>query len=374
MKKRIKRILLYFGLGIFLLLAWIGYNTSHVWRDYLGGPPVRFLENREIAVGLYPRGAPVAAILTNDDFSAASDLEPVENLRRLLEELEVRATFFVIPNHLGRYPLTAGSEAVEMLEKLRRDGHEIAQHGYAHFSEKNRGSSVRMGAEMHFLSEEEQYRIIRKGREILTGLGFPPQGHRSPCFSGNRRTFRALDRLGFLYGSDLDLPPTTPETLLLPAYRRRLMYPYRPDGLDLIQVTSQTDPTVRRRKALKVFHRYRDRGGVFAFLTHLPQIGEPRNLRRLERFVNHLREEGAWFCTMAELAEWWTAREAADFRTELEGETLVIHCDNSTPYPLRDLEIVIRDPGPRRYRLLDRSGEVLGEGEIPESRSLLVDI
>ena len=374
MKKRLRKFLIYSSAGLFLLLAWIGFNTSYIWRDYLSGPPVRFLENREIAVSLYPRGAPVAAVFTNDDLSAASELEPVERLRRFLREQGVRGTFFVIPNHLGAYPLTPGSPTVEMLEKLRRDGHEIAQHGYAHYSENNRGRAVKMGAEMAFLSEEEQYRIIAEGREILSGLGFPPRGHRSPCFSGNRRTFQALDRLGFLYGSDLDLPPNTLRTLLVPAPRRRLMYPGSPPGLRLLEINSQTDPTVRRKKAMKIFRRYKDRGGAYAFLTHLPSLAEPPNLRRLEQFISFLREEGAWLCTMEELAGWWLARAGAEFRTEREGETLVIGAENPTVHPLRDLEIFIKDPSLRRYRLIGRDGRELGRGEIPPARSIRVDI
>jgi peptidoglycan/xylan/chitin deacetylase (PgdA/CDA1 family) len=373
-KKRVKKILLFSGLGLLLLLAWIGFNTSYIWRDYLSGPPVRFLENREIAVALYPGGAPVAAVFTNDDLSAVTPPEPVERLRSFLREVGVRGTFFVIPNYLGAYPLTAGSPTVEMMERLRLDGHEIAQHGYAHYSEKNRGRPVKMGAEMAFLSEEEQYRIIAKGRKILTDLGFPPRGHRSPCFSGNRRTFRALDRLGFLYGSDLDLPPTTLKTVFIPSRRRRLMYPYHPAGLKLLQITAQTDPTVRMKKAVKVFRRYQNRGGVFAFLTHLPQIAAQKNLERLEQSIRFLKEEGAWFCTMAELSEWWSARAEIDFRTGREGETLVIAADNPSAYPLRDLEIVVKDAALRRYRLIAGEGREVREGEIPPSRSIRVDI
>ncbi len=374
MTTRSRKILIFSGLGLLGLLAWIGFNTSHIWRDYLFGPPVRFRENREITVALYPGGAPVAAVLTNDDFSAATPLELVERLRRVLQQMEVQGTFFVIPDHLGQYPLTAGSPAVEMLEKLQRDGHEIAQHGCYHYSEKNRGHSVKMGAEMAFLSEEEQYRVISRGRQILTDLGFPPRGHRSPCFSGNRRTFRVLDRLGFLYGSDLDLPPTTMKTILFPSLKRRLMYPSHPEGLSLLEINSQTDPTVREKKAVRVFRRYRKGEGVFAFLTHLPGIAEPKNLQRLERFILMLKDEGAWFCTMAELSEWWTAREAVVFRTEREGDTLVIHCENLTPYALDGLQITVKDPGSRRYRLVPRPAGETREGEIPASRVISVTI
>ena len=47
MRKKLKKILLFSGLGLLLLLAWIGYNTSYIWRDYISGPPVRFRENRD---------------------------------------------------------------------------------------------------------------------------------------------------------------------------------------------------------------------------------------------------------------------------------------------------------------------------------------
>lgn len=77
---------------------------------------------------------------------------------------------------------------------------------------------------------------------------------------------------------------------------------------------------------------------------------------------------------MAELSEWWLARAAADFQTEREGESLTIRCDNPLPYPLNDLEIAIKDPALKRFRLIPGEGKELRQGEIPPSRSILVDI
>ncbi|MDP8215103.1 MAG: DUF2334 domain-containing protein [Candidatus Euphemobacter frigidus] len=376
MRKRLRKILLLLGLIAVLLAGWIGFNTYSVWRDYLSGPPVAFLENDDVALGLYPGDYRSAGVFTNDDLCAVTPVDSIERLRAVLKRSGVRGTFFVIPNHLGENPLRPRDPRVELLEKLRWDGHEIAQHGYAHYCEKNRGRGVNMGAEMLFLNVEEQIERLEKGREILTDLGFPPRGHRCPCFSGNARTFRALDRLNYLYGSDLHLPPTTLKTFLLPAQRRRLMYPYHPFGLKLLEITSQTDPTVHKDKAIKVFKRYHRRGGVFAFLTHLPQIAEEENLARLEEFLNYLKGEKTWLCTMAELSEWWLAREGVMVRTERDDDALIITCDNPSSYPLKEIGIIFKKSVPtiERYMVADEQGRVLKKGDIPDSRRILLDI
>ncbi|MFH1037531.1 MAG: DUF2334 domain-containing protein [PVC group bacterium] len=376
MRERFKRTIWTAAVLVVVLLGWIGFNTSYIWRDYLTGAPVAFLENDDIELGLYPGGNRSASVFTNDDLSAGTPVDAIERLRLLLKEAGVRGTFFVVPDLLGEHPLRAGSGQAEMMEKLRADGHEIAQHGFAHFCAKNQGRGVKMGAEMLFLSEDDQYEIIRQGKEILASLGFPPSGHRSPCFSGSEATFRALDRLGFLYGSDLDLPPTTVETMLVPSLRRRLMYPYHPSGMRLLEITSQGDPTVRAEKALNVFQRYHERGGVFVFLTHLPEIGEPENLKRLEEFLSFLKGQDTWICTMKELAEWWLVREKVTVRTEREGNTLIITCENPSPYPMKDITITFKktDHLAERFRVIGKNGEIQAEGEIPSSCQVLVDI
>lgn len=338
------------------------------------GPPVRFLENEDISLGLYPKGFQSATIFTNDDICAITPIESVERLRMRLKKLGVKGTFFVIPFHYGQNKLQAGQPQVETLKKLRADGHEIAQHGYMHYSRRNKGRGVKMGAEMLFLSREEQMERLKKGRKVLTSLGFPPRGHRSPCFSGTKDTFLALDELGYLYGSDLDLPATTPRTFLLPGFRGRILYPYHPSGLKLLEVTSQTDPTVRKKKVLKVFKRFHRYGGVFVFLTHVPTISEPENLDRLEEFLTYLKSRNTWLCPLSELCQWWLAREKLDIETKREGETLIITYDNPTISPLEDTRIVFKetDPSLKKYRVVNRKGKVLDEGIIPSSRKVMI--
>jgi len=359
-----------------LLVAWIGFNTYYIWWDYLSGPPVNFIENDDISLGLYPGENRSASIFTNDDLCGVTPPGAIESLRKRMKELGVRGTFFVIPDHLGENILRPGDPRVELMKKLRADGHEIAQHGLAHYCEKNRGRGVKMGAEMLFLSVEEQVERLKEGRAILTSLGFPPRGHRCPCFSGNERTFQALDQLNYLYGSDLDLPPTNPRTIFMPALSRRLMYPYHPFGMKLLEITSQTDPTVRLAKTMMVFKRYHSRGGVFVFLTHIPQISEPKNLERLTDFLTYLKGEDTWICTMVELSEWWLAREGLKVKTEAVADTLVITFNNLSPYSLKNIAITFKETGSdlQKYRIVDGSGGKVEVGDIPPIRRILVDI
>jgi len=376
MTKMIRKVIWITSGLIILLLAWIGFNTYYIWWDYLSGPPVNFIENDDISLGLYPGENRSASIFTNDDLCGVTPPGSIESLRKRMKELGVKGTFFVIPDHLGKNPLCPGDPRVELMKKLRADGNEIAQHGLSHYCAKNEGRGVKMGAEMLFLSVEEQVERLKEGRAILTSLGFPPRGHRCPCFSGNGRTFQALDQLNYLYGSDLDLPPTNPRTILMPALSRRLMYPYHPFGMKLLEITSQTDPTVRLDKVLMVFKRYHSRGGVFVFLTHLPQISEPKNLERLTDFLTYLKGEDTWICTMVELSEWWLAREGLKVKTEVVANILVITFNNPSPYPLKNIAITFKENGSdlQKYRIVDGSGGKVEVGDIPPIRRILVDI
>ncbi len=372
MKRAVKRI----GgavLALLVLLAlWIVFNTYPIWQAYLGKPPVRFRQNSDISLGLYPRGYQAAVVFTNDDFHAGSSLKPVERLRKRLKKLGVAGTFFVVPHHLGEKELEPGTPQVEMLEKLKASGHEIAQHGYLHHCGKNEGRGVKMGAEFLFLSYEEQLERLRRGREILTGLGFPPLGHRSPCFSGTEETFRALDELGFLYGSDIDLPSTTLTTLVKPTFKGNILFPYHPSGLKLLEVTCQNDPTVRKKKVMKILDRFYPRGGAIVILTHLPQAGEEEYLDRLEEFYLEIKELNVWFCRLDELSKWWLARENLDVETEREGDTVVVRYDNPSNLPLKDATIIFKKSGSvvSKYRVIDRAGKIVQEGRIPDNREV----
>jgi len=352
---------------VLALAAWTGFNTRYAWRDYLLPAPVAFREDNSVRLGLYPRGARSATVFTNDDFSAETPLAEAEAFRDWLAREELPVTFFVIPFQQGRGRLVPGP-CLEILRRLESEGHEIAQHGFSHLCPVSAGKGGTDGAEMARIGREEAAELIARGRKILRECGFEPLGHRSPCFSGTEETFYALESLGFLYGSDRHLPARTFSNLFLPGFRGRVMYPYHPAGMKLLEITSQTDPTVSPEKARKVFERFHRRGGAIIYLTHLPQIGRPENLRALGEFLEYVRSHDTWICRLDELTRWWLARERTEVFSRRGEEGLEVVISNPSPFPLEQARLEILQDGP--FRIADPAGSELARGMGPEKLTL----
>jgi len=376
MKKYAGNFIKIFLILVVLLCLWVGYNTFPIWRNYVEGPPVNFVQNEDVSLGLYPEGKQSAVVFTNDDICAVTPFESIERLRNRLKKLKLKGTFFVIPFHYGRSKLETGLPQVGLVKELGEDGHEIAQHGFLHYCGRNELCGVGEGFEMLLLDREEQKERLSRGRAILEELGFHPVGHRSPCFSGTEETFRALDELNYLYGSDLHLPPTTPRTLLLGGFRGNIMYPYHPEEMNLLQVTSHCDPTEKWDKAVGIFDRFHRRGGVFVILTHLPTLAAEENLDRLEKFMEYVTSRDTWLCRLDELCRWWLVREKIEIATEKTGDTLVITCENPSNSTLKNADIFFKetDPALKKYQVVSRKGKLIKKGSIPATRRILIDL
>jgi polysaccharide deacetylase family protein (PEP-CTERM system associated) len=136
----------------------------------------------------------------------------------LLEELNARATFFVLGMTAERYP--------DLIREIARRGHELACHGYAH-------------ERVHDQSPDEFRRDVERCAELLEQLcGRRPLGYRAPAFSITRDTpwaYETLSELGFRYdSSQYDSPriprrirpaPQTPYRLELPSGRELWEFP-----------------------------------------------------------------------------------------------------------------------------------------------------
>jgi polysaccharide deacetylase family protein (PEP-CTERM system associated) len=103
-----------------------------------------------------------------------------------LDELGVRATFFVLGTVAGRHP--------GLVRRLHRDGHEIASHGWGH-------------SRLHRLTPDSFRDDVRRSKDLLEQLtGAPVLGYRAPTFSVVRETAWAIDvlaELGLLYDSSV---------------------------------------------------------------------------------------------------------------------------------------------------------------------------
>ncbi|HXV96242.1 MAG TPA: polysaccharide deacetylase family protein [Gaiellaceae bacterium] len=120
----------------------------------------------------------------------------VEALLDLLDEIEAKATFFLLGMTAKNYP--------RLVEELLTRGHDTASHGFAH-------RRVYRQTPDEFRSDiEESVAVIKE----LTGRA--PRGYRAPAFSVNRDTvwaYTILSELGFAWDSSQFDSPRVPRRL-----------------------------------------------------------------------------------------------------------------------------------------------------------------
>lgn len=137
----------------------------------------------------------------------------VEALLRLLDELRVRGTFFVLGMCANTYP--------EAVREIAGRGHELASHGFAHVPVQRQ-------------TREEFRRDVEQSVELLDDLvGRKPAGYRAPAFSITRETvwaYEVLADLGFVYDSSQYDTPRIPGRI-----RGIPVEPYRLEGTALTE-------------------------------------------------------------------------------------------------------------------------------------------
>jgi polysaccharide deacetylase family protein (PEP-CTERM system associated) len=110
----------------------------------------------------------------------------VGRILHLLDERDVKATFFTLGWVAERYP--------QLVQVHRRPGHELASHGYGH----ERASDLDRGAFHH---------DVTHAKKLLEDLsGTPVSGYRAPSFSigaGNLWAFDVLAQAGYRYSSSI---------------------------------------------------------------------------------------------------------------------------------------------------------------------------
>jgi polysaccharide deacetylase family protein (PEP-CTERM system associated) len=119
-----------------------------------------------------------------------------EVVLRLLDELDVRATFFVLGMTAARYP--------DLVREIAERGHELASHGYAH--------------ERVYDQTRESFRDdLERGLEAVeSAAGARPLGYRAPAFSITRAApwaYDVLGELGFEYDSSQYDSPRVPNRI-----------------------------------------------------------------------------------------------------------------------------------------------------------------
>lgn len=359
-----------------VIFAYILVNTFFIAKDYLYGPPLRFIKNRYISVDIYPHGYQSATVLTNNYIEGSTPPEDIGILRLFLKKREIKGVFFVIPNYIRTHSLGKNPLVLEELAKLREDGHEIAQAGNYHTYGPDMARGAEPGQELLTLSFDDQIERIKEGKELMIELGFPPVGFRAPSYSTNEETFRVLESLEYLYDSSSIAPPRTFNTLFKPSLSQGLLYPYHPSGFELLEFTDYVDPTRRYAKAVSLFKRVTDQNGVFVCHTFIGNVTKPERLQMLGTFLDMVRNKNTWCCTLSELTKWWRAREKMRIETEKAGKVFRIIIDNRTPFSLPEfgLKLNMTPLGVTEYLILDSRDNVLADGKLPARKKIFISL
>ncbi|WP_264844178.1 polysaccharide deacetylase family protein [Caldinitratiruptor microaerophilus] len=263
---------------------------------------------------LWPGEAAVAAMLTFDvDGESLWISREAENAQRvgvlsqgrygpkvalglildLLDELDVKATFFVPGWVAERYPLE--------IREIAARGHELGHHGYLHeWPDPN--------------DPAKEEAVLQRGLEILANLtGYRPVGYRSPAWEFTPSTLRFLRKFGFLYSSNLmdDIRPYWHAGEGAPLLELPVQWVL--DDAPFFMFSTRTPRPIRPAAEVEQIWKEEldglmEYGGLFNLTMHPQFIGRPGRLQMLRRVVAALRQRGAWLATGRQIAEFWAAQ------------------------------------------------------------------
>jgi peptidoglycan/xylan/chitin deacetylase (PgdA/CDA1 family) len=106
----------------------------------------------------------------------------VPRILAMLEDLRIKATFFIPGYTVDRYPDTVGL--------IVAAGHEIGHHSYSHRSPPT-------------LSDSEERADFERALEAFQRVGVTPKGHRAAVWDPSWRTLEYVAEYGLLYDSSL---------------------------------------------------------------------------------------------------------------------------------------------------------------------------
>lgn len=225
----------------------------------------------------------------------------VKRILDMLEELEIRSTFFVPAKVMEDHP--------KLFVEIDRRGHEIAHHGFHHERYVD-------------LPIEEQQTIIEKSQAVFEKtLGKRAVGFRTPSGDWSKETVGLLHTMGFQYSSSMrgdDRPYTTvidgeeTDFVEIPSkwelddfvalgYN---LFPPDPAGQDRISGMENVFENF-----MQEFDGYYREGLCYVVQCHPQIIGTPGSLLMYRRLIEYIQgHEGVWIATGGEIARWWKER------------------------------------------------------------------
>ncbi len=325
--------------------------------------PVKFLRNREVALGLYPEGFRSAAVLTGSGLSLGEDDFPLfGRLVYLLANHGIRGTFFFFPGDGPRGALAKNPNRVELLTRLTSHNFGIAQDGIPP------GDDSTTEPESGGQADSSARRLVRigKGRDLFSSLGLEPAGYRGTASPEVVSFLAGLEDMGYLYFCIAD-----DRSAAAPAgFSGRggeVLFPRSVSGLRILRFTPGVDPSLDPERARREFEEISGRGGIFIYQVDLPGLRDQGRLANLKTFIAYLKGENSWLCSLEQISRWWVARREITIETSREDDTLLVVYDNPTGFPLKNAGLFFGETAEpfRYYRVEDRKGMMAASGIRP---------
>lgn len=141
-----------------------------------------------------------------DDITPDMDWEKFERLEALFEQYQIHPIIGVVPDNKDEtlHIQEPRADFWERIRTLQERGWVIAQHGFTHVyvNQKSGLLGVNPFSEFAGLPYQEQYEKLKKGQEILKKQGIHAVMFMAPGHTFDRKTLRALKKLGFASVTD----------------------------------------------------------------------------------------------------------------------------------------------------------------------------
>ena len=229
--------------------------------------------------------------ITNFSRGRYSTLQAIPRILRMLEEEDVAATFFTPAWIAEKYP--------DVIKEIANQGHEIGYHGYLHEVFKNK---------------EDEDTQMEKAEAIIEEItGKRPRGNRAPNGDVYDYSLGLWLERGEIYSSnwrDSDGPfvhelngekiplVEVPKDSILDDTAYDMYTECAPIHLNLRSGKEMTDVWREEFDALAEENR------MINFVMHPQFMGRPHNICHLRKLIRYMKENGAWFATNSQVAEY----------------------------------------------------------------------
>ena len=254
------------------------------------------LDGEQFWLGMFPDSVRRPKTLSMGDYGIDRGLDRV---LRTLKDREITSTFFV--------PGMVAENHPEAIEKIMRDGHEIALHGYSH-------------TPMHLLTAGQQEEEMEKGKEALKKVtGSIPEGFRAPEGELTEVTMDLMAKAGFVYSSSLydndkpyEYPVKEGRLIEIPMNWDLHDFPYFAFNYGPAFPSGQGRVSSYKRVTenyIEEFDAYHQLGLAYVAQFTPQSIGSPGKIQIMEQVLDHIcAQEQVWKGTCRDLVRFQCGR------------------------------------------------------------------